>query len=215
MNLVVFDIDGTLVNTEAFEDELYSQAVRTVLGIEIDADWSHYSHATDSGILNEVLERHKPNAPGSLVQARVRKVFTDLVAEYVVTRGGRLPEIPGAVDFVNRLKKHPAVQVAVATGGWRETALIKLRAIGLHVGCLPVATSSDALSKVDILLSAERRALPNGGAIRKTYFGDSDYDREVSQQLGYGFVAIGSKIEHRPRYSDFGKMASILYDLGL
>ena len=149
------------------------------------------------------------------MQTTVRRIFTDLVANYVVGRGGSLPEVPGACAFVNELVRRPGVRVAVATGGWKETALLKLQAIGLDSKHMPMASSSDAMSKVDILPIAERRALPEGGARRRTYFGDSSYDREVSQQLGYYFIGIGDNVAHRPSYSDFRNAGSILDELGL
>ena len=215
MHLIAFDLDGTLVNSEAFEDALYARAVHTVLGIDIDTHWSRYRHMTDSGILDELLDRSSPDADRSLVQAAVRRAFTELVADYVVGHNGLLPEIPGARAFVEGLMQRPRVRVAVATGGWEETALIKVRAIGLDPGRLPIASSSDAMSKVDIIRIAERRALPDGGALRKTYLGDSSYDREVSQHLGYDFIGIRGNVAHRPSYPDFSDAGSILDELGL
>ena len=38
---------------------LYAKAVRNVLGIEIDEDWSSYQNVTDSGILQEILDRNE------------------------------------------------------------------------------------------------------------------------------------------------------------
>ena len=43
MNLVVFDIDGTLLRTSGVDDECYAQALRETLGIEgISTDWGAY-----------------------------------------------------------------------------------------------------------------------------------------------------------------------------
>lgn len=215
MNLVVFDLDGTLVEAESFEGELYARAVRIELGIAVDTDWSCYRHVTDSGILDEVLDRLKSSADRSMAQAAVKQAFTKLVADHVAAHDGLLPEIPGASNFVNTLIEHPGVQVAVATGGWRETALIKLQAIGIEPGRLPIASSSDAMSKADIIRVAERRALPEGGASRKTYVGDSYYDLEMSRQVGYEFIAIGPGVVHRHTQSDFRNAESILGSLGL
>ncbi len=58
MHLVVFDVDGTLVESEDFDGVLYAQAIRNTLKIDVDEDWSGYRHQTDSGILNEVLDRN-------------------------------------------------------------------------------------------------------------------------------------------------------------
>ena len=215
MDLVVFDLDGTLVETESFEGELYDRAVRTELGIAIDTDWSCYRHVTDRGILDEILDRSKSNADRSMAQAAVMQAFTALVANHVAAHDGLLPEIPGASDFVNALIERPDVQVAVATGGWRDTALIKLQAIGIKPGRLPIASSSDAMSKADIIRVAERRALPEGGATRKKYVGDSYYDLEMRRRVGYEFIAIGLGVVHRHSQPNFCNTEPILGSLGL
>ena len=87
--------------------------------------------------------------------------------------------------------------------------------LGLDPRQLPIASSSDAVSKVKVMRIAERRALPSGGAKRRTYFGDSPYDKEASRNLGYDFIAIGERVKHRPRYSDFRETESILEELEL
>lgn len=215
MHLVAFDLDGTLTDSNKFDGQLYVESVRTVLGIEIETDWSKYRHGTDSGILSEVLERSNLNSDRSSMHSAVRRHFTNLVAKYVAARDGILPEVPGALDFIRRLMEHPGALVAVATGGWQETALIKLKAIGIDPGQLSIASSSDAVDKADIMRIAERRTFPYGGAKRKTYFGDTRYDRETSRELGYDFIAIGDNVEHHVRYPDFRDVESILRNLGL
>jgi len=56
MHVVCFDIDGTLVASTGFDGELYEQAVRDVLGVNLNPDWSQYKNVSDSGILEEILE---------------------------------------------------------------------------------------------------------------------------------------------------------------
>ena len=59
MRLVMLDVDGTLVIGNGIDDICYSEAVKEVLGIgQIDADWSHYSNVTDSGITSEIIEKN-------------------------------------------------------------------------------------------------------------------------------------------------------------
>ena len=58
MHLIVFDVDGTLVESDEFDGVLYAKAVRDVLDIEVDDDWTGYRHVTDNGILDEILDRH-------------------------------------------------------------------------------------------------------------------------------------------------------------
>ena len=57
MHLVVFDIDGTLTHTDDIDEVCYVAAVSEVLSItDMDTDWTHYPHVTDSAILRQVVQ---------------------------------------------------------------------------------------------------------------------------------------------------------------
>ena len=57
MHLIAFDIDGTLIDSDEFDSELFVQAVQAVLGIDIDDNWSVYRHVTDGGIMQIAEQR--------------------------------------------------------------------------------------------------------------------------------------------------------------
>ncbi len=209
MHLVVFDIDGTLVESEDFDGILYAQAIRNTLEIDVDEDWSGYRHQTDSGILNEVLDRHGVEGDRSLAHGSVRKEFIALVSGYLATRGDLLPEVPGARAFVSRLAGRPDVAVGIATGGWKETAAMKLRAIGLDPDSLSLASGSDAESRVEIMQVAETRALAGRAVDRKTYFGNRPWDWQASRRLGWHFIGIGPDVKHRTRFHDYSDQESV------
>ena len=57
MHLVMFDIDGTLVDSAGFDSALFVEAVQHVLKVEIDRDRNTYEHVSDSGIFEEVVRR--------------------------------------------------------------------------------------------------------------------------------------------------------------
>ena len=69
VHLVMFDIDGTLVDSDEFDGALYAQAVQSVLGADVDTTWSSYENVTDSGILEEILAR-KNHAADDLRETR-------------------------------------------------------------------------------------------------------------------------------------------------
>lgn len=215
MQLLLFDVDGTLVDSDDFDGRLYLEAVKDVLGVEIDDDWSQYHNVTDSGILDEVLENGTWRMDRSAAHSKVRRTFTDKVSAYLARHNGSVSEILGAKSFIQRLQAHPEVSIALATGGWRETVILKLRAIGVDTQSLPMASASDATSRIEIMNIAEARALADSAATRKAYFGDGPWDKAASAQLGYDFVAIGAGVEHDPRFRDFGDADAILHRLGL
>ena len=214
MHLVVFDIDGTLVDSLEINCRLYVEAVESVLGVQVDDDWSRYTHVTDSGILNEIMDEAGGHFDRPLATARIREEFVRVVSDHI-GREGQMPEIAGARAFVERLMSHPGASVAVATGGWRETAELKLRGIGLDPGELCLATSSDAVSRVEIMRIAADKALRGGRATRTTYFGDRPWDLRATRELGYGFVAVGDGVVWPARHRDFRDAEAILSELGL
>ena len=214
MHLIVFDVDGTLVESDEFDGVLYSQAVRDVLGIEVDENWFGYRHVTDSGILNEILDRHTVEVDRSAAHASVKSEFVTLVAAYLAARGNRLPEVPGARAFVNWLNALPDVRVAVATGSWKETAAMKLRAIGLDPEALTLSSGCDAESRVEIMQIAAQRALAGRPADRETYFGNRPWDRDASRRLGWDFIGIGRDVEHSTRLNDLRDEESLAKALG-
>lgn len=58
MLLVMFDVDGTLIQWNDIDRICYSEAVKEALGIaQIDTNWAHYTHVTDSGITSEIIEK--------------------------------------------------------------------------------------------------------------------------------------------------------------
>jgi beta-phosphoglucomutase-like phosphatase (HAD superfamily) len=215
VHLVLFDIDGTLVDSAGFDGQLFVDAVRAVLGIEIDADWSRYRHVTDSGILEEILDGRVPTEERAAVSAAVERTFVELTTRYLAELDEPLGEIPGACAFVRALQAHPKVSIGLATGGWRETARLKLSAIGLRPDEICLASASDARSREEIMSVAEARALEGRRASRKTYFGDAPWDRSASRALGYEFIAIGSGVDHATRFADFRAAETILAELRL
>ena len=213
MHLILFDIDGTLVDSDEFDAELYVQAVREVLGIEIDDDWSTYRNVTDGGILDEIMDKAGLKTGRRRIHSEVKAVFCGLVSEYLDERVGRLPEIAGAGAFLAELESLPEVAIGLATGGWEETARMKLRAAGLDRYSLPLASGSDAFTRVEIMQIAENRALADRKASRRTYFGDGIWDKRASEELGYEFIAIGDKVNHHARYPDFQRSKTIIAQL--
>ena len=57
MRLVIFDIDGTLTQTEKADEGVSVRSLAEVCGFsDVNTDWSRYKHATDSGIFREIYE---------------------------------------------------------------------------------------------------------------------------------------------------------------
>lgn len=210
MHLVMFDIDGTLVDSVGFDAELYAQAVESVLNVEIDRKWNAYEHVSDSGILEQVLRDARFDHERAALAARVQQRFVGLVRDYLEREPAAVREIAGAKRLVERLRALPEVCVAIATGGWEPTARLKLKHVGIDVAGIGFASSSDARARTDIMRLAAQRALRGAPFRRSTYFGDGAWDQRASAELGYDFVAVGRGVPHPVAYDDFSDVEAIL-----
>lgn len=202
MKLLVFDIDGTLTDTNAVDTDCFVEAIQNVLGVpEIETDWEQYLHVTDSGLAEEITQRHlgRGITPGELAQfeAEIERRLWNQPAD-------RFTALPGAREFLQDAAKKPDVSLAMATGAWRSSALCKLKRAGLDASAIPLASASDHVQRTEIMELARARALPQTGVkhdVRCCYFGDGTWDLKASAQLGWEFIAIG---ERHAELSAFG-----------
>lgn len=212
MHLVLFDIDGTLVESYDLDTECFQAAVKDVLGVAIGTDWSRYQHVTDSGILADIIEELGLHGESERIVKEVKEQFVNRVADYVSCH--EVSPIPGAYKFLSQLVLRQNVSVAFATGGWAESARMKLNAAGMNFSAIPLASSSDHYSRIEIMQLAERLA-GNGHYDSRTYFGDGPWDHKASETLGYNFVSVGNRISSSQSIRDYTEVDVVLRYIGL
>ncbi|MGI9238700.1 MAG: HAD family hydrolase [Woeseiaceae bacterium] len=188
MHAVIFDIDGTLLESASVDDTLYRDAVVSVLGnVRFRAAIADYNHVSDSGILAQVFEDNEIS-PTTEITSAVKTRFVRSLRQHIADHGP-FPEISGASDILESLRRSNDHSVGIATGGWRESAQLKLASAGLDRFDLPLSTSDDADDRKDIMRIALGRL--GTGFHSVTYYGDGVWDRKASFELGWKFVAVG------------------------
>lgn len=209
---VMLDIDGTLVESFSFDEECYLNAVFEVLGHRIDSDWRQYTHVTDSGILHQHLKTRGLLHLQERIHFKVKETFVANIGRHVEQHS--ISEIKGARLFVEQLKARSDVSLSIATGGWEETARIKLEAVGLDVTGIPVASSNDHFSRTEIMRIALEKAFVKPHQ-KVTYFGDGEWDKKACEKLGFNFVLVGNNAIHDQAISDFDDLEGALSCIGL
>lgn len=202
MHLVMFDIDGTLIESYAIDEQCFLAAIDDVLGIQVDDRWERYPHVTDAGILDEILSHPSFLPDRAELEVRIKASFVSKLTVHLERHG--VEPIAGAIEFLAHLKQRDDVVLAIATGGWYESATIKLEAAGLDVSGIALATSTDHIARIEIMKIAEARAADQP-LLSRTYFGDAVWDKTASSQLDYNFVLLGDRVEHHqamPNYLD-------------
>lgn len=194
---VIFDIDDTLLHSMEADDRIYRQAIRDVVGhVEFRATLAEYDHVSDTGILRQVLSDNKI-ADG--VFEEIRERFLNSLEAHVATVGA-FQQVDGAGEMLRRLRASNKHSVALATGCWRRSAVLKLRTAGLLFDDLPLATADDAMERIAIMQHAlDSLAGPVGSV---TYFGDGIWDQRACSELGWQFRPVGPTLNGIESYND-------------
>jgi phosphoglycolate phosphatase-like HAD superfamily hydrolase len=208
----MFDVDGTLVKSFDFDEECFISAVSEVLGHEIDSDWDSYEHVSDTGILNEHLNRQGITTGHEEIHLSVKRAFIKKVQEYLLENPAM--EVEGASELIKTLKEYDSVSLSIATGGWQETALLKLQSAGIDVSGIPIASSNDHYSRIEIMRLAKQMANICCD-VPVTYFGDAAWDQKACDELGFNFVLVGNRIHHKQSVKDLTNTSQILSLIGV
>ena len=210
--LAIFDIDGTICDTQDVEGRCFAQASEEILGVSLETlDWTLYDEPTSSAIAQSVLA----NNPHPIAkERRFRDRFVTLLAEAQPKFPGDFSPIRGAHEFIAKMSTHPEITVAFATGGFDAEAAFKLKCCGLDLSEYPHATSSDTPRRRDIIpLAAQRAGFDLSSAV---YFADAPWDVEAAARLSLPMIGIGRRIGElgkmgvKNRFRDFSQSDAIL-----
>jgi phosphoglycolate phosphatase-like HAD superfamily hydrolase len=186
--LVVFDIDGTLVDSTAIH---HASLTAVLCGLGRDPrtkPWAAYRHYTDSGVLDELCQ----DAGGvGATAAELAQLDTLTQQEFAAAMSIRpLVEIAGARRLLEKLIAADML-IAFATGSMRGAAALKLMALGLDPQAHILATGSDFLDRehiVQSVLTEGQRRL--GGTFHAVMLGDGAWDERTARGLDLAFVGV-------------------------
>ena len=193
MHLIIFDIDGTLTETMKIDEECFVRSFKDVFGFaDIDTDWSHYPHTTDSSIFHEIYVSRRGRTPTAPDVSRFRQHFIGLLA--AASSQSPFAPVCGADRLLSRLAQRGSHRVALATGGWRDSARLKMASAGMCFDDHPAASADDALDREFIMRLSEQRAAERYGAsfTSTVYVGDGVWDARASRSVGIPFIGIGT-----------------------
>ena len=193
MHLVMFDIDGTLTETMKVDEECFVRSCKDVFGFaDIDTDWSHYPHTTDSGVFHDVFTSRVGRSPTEQDVSRFRQHFIQLLA--AASSQSPFAPVAGANKLLSRLAQGGSHRVSLATGGWRDSARLKMANAGMCFDDHPTATVDDALDRESIMALSKQRAAERYGEsfACSVYVGDEVWDARACRSVGVPFIGIGA-----------------------
>lgn len=196
MNLLIFDIDGTLTRTDFIDHKIFLEVFREKIsgGINSLSDFK-LQYNTDNGDTYELFKiiHYREPSPSELQDIILAVVnnFRQSAMEYPHF----FKAVDGAPELFRYFREDGCKQwhTAIATGCWRDSAVFKLTESALEYQQMPLATSDGLFSKAEIIqdvISKAKDAYQTEGYEKIVYIGDSINDLNAALQLGIRFIGI-------------------------
>lgn len=210
--LVLFDLDGTLVDTAGAGRRGLERAFERVFGIESMAGPSkrvRFEGKTDPTILAD-LAREAGIADAVFAEGRERLLEAYLagLADDLSRPDPRRRVLPGVVRLLDSLRARPDVHLGLATGNLERGARLKLEPFGLNRYFIDGGFSSDSADRAEIARIAWERATRRAGgpfASSRTFVvGDTELDVACAHANGFRAIAVASGWVPRERLADSG-----------
>jgi phosphoglycolate phosphatase len=207
MRLVLWDVDGTLVDSVKLGRQAFLEAFETVVGKPAER-MVPFAGRTDLEIALDMLQEAGVERANHLLER-----FGDALADAMARRQGALRALgralPGAAAAIERLHAEPGVLQSLLTGNIEPNAHVKLAAFGLdrHLDFEIGAYGSDHRRRGELVAIAVAKARRKHGAELRpgdaVLIGDTPLDVRAAREGGARAIAVatGPYDEHALRAS--------------
>ena len=222
--LLLFDIDGTLIDSGGAGIAALKDVLRQQFGISDDLRGIEVAGKTDTGIVQQIL-RKQQIAPSDENITAFLDLYVELLAQELPRRKGTL--LPGVKELLSRLKQRPEDVLALLTGNIRRGAQLKLEHYGIWKFFEFGAFADDHHDRNELGAFAQMRAREKHAidfaATEIDVIGDTPHDIACGKAIGARTIAVATGkfsraqlSEHQPDrlVDDFADVEKIIADLG-
>jgi phosphoglycolate phosphatase-like HAD superfamily hydrolase len=198
--LVLFDIDGTLIDTFGAGRRSLERAFRHVFGADGITEMAanvRFEGKTDPVLIVEMaLAAGIPEAAVVAKSAEMREAYLGALREEMGRHDPRRRVRPGVVPLLRDLQPRESVYLGLLTGNIEHGARLKLEPFGLHGYFRGGGFSSDHPQRAEIARIAREKMTAACGVAFETsrvfVIGDTDHDVMCAKANGFRSIAVPS-----------------------
>lgn len=193
--LLLFDIDGTLLNSGGAGKRAMNQAFEVIWGIRDALEGVDLAGRTDEEIFRNALKKYHPEL-NSEVLANFKKQYFALLPDEINYRSPDKFLYPGVPELLSTIRQHPSLVCGLLTGNWQHSARIKLSALGIQDFFALGAYADDSADRNELVPFALARMEQSHGYRldpQSVYvIGDTPFDVACAQRHHAVAVAVAS-----------------------
>jgi phosphoglycolate phosphatase len=222
--LLLFDIDGTLIDSGGAGIQSLKDVLQHQFGIDDDLRGIEVAGKTDTGIVHQILRKQKIELSEKRVAAFL-DLYADFLARELPQRKGRL--LPGVAELLPKLQARRQNVLALLTGNIAEGARLKLRHYGIWDFFEFGAFADDHHDRNELGPFAQRRAREKHAidfsATEIDVIGDTPHDIACGKAIGARTIAVATGSYSRAQLSeyqpdwvvdDFSEVDALIAELG-
>src|SRR5438270_3380780 len=198
--LLLWDIDGTLVNTGGAGVESLRRVVRERFGANDDLRDVEIAGKTDITIIRDILRKYEVATTEQTIRFFANDYIGGLARE-LPRRAGRV--LPGVLQLLTRLKEQPNIVLGLLTGNLERGAKLKLEHYRLWDFFEFGAFADDHHDRNELGAFARERAQRKHGhdfdAADIDVIGDTNYDIACGNAFGARTIAVATGSWSRER----------------
>ena len=192
MHVLLFDIDGTLIDAGGAGQSAMEQAVAHVFGETRAVEGIPAAGRTDRAIARDLFDYYSIPATEEN-WSRYLAHYLSLLPDSLRTRQGCI--LPGVVPLIERLAAHEDVFLGLLTGNFAEGARLKLEHYGLHHHFRTGGYGDIHLDRDDVArdaLTAVKTHLPDVRPEQIWVVGDTPSDVRCGRAIGAKVLAVAT-----------------------
>ena len=189
--LVLFDLDGTLLDTQDAGIRAYESAGSQLFGNPFSYRDIPVHGRLDSENYRLGLDRHAPHLDADEHEAAFKARYVREL-ERIGRESGGFALLPGIGELVEELAARSDVEVGILTGNWQEPGRMKLELGSLSPGHFEIcAWSEDGTCRIDLVPVANERYRERHGIAPLLTVVIGDTPRDVECGLAHDAMTVG------------------------
>lgn len=217
MNLILFDVSGTLVHSTDFEHKVLLRTVAKKLDVPVSKLEEFRKAETETAFVEKVWKLVKAQDITQEDWNEIYEIYHQILIEEYITAKTRFAAIEGAPDLLSNLQDSKSWAFAIATTAWHDMAHLSLRSAGFYTRRFHVVTGEGVTRKSDLLekaIHSSKRWYGVDEFDKITYVGDEALDNAICREMKIPFIEVselheGESKKKKIRYPEKGQFIRI------